>query len=321
MSFTCHVNVFCSFLFFVIFHHNKKIISLKKMEKQCPSDKIWNPETNRCVLKTGKIGKKLLLAQEQRKRKESKEKCATNKLKKTNNSRICKRSSSKQEKINNNLLDITSWENEKPKKKGSNPSKIFYSPNGEKYYGKIYKNYERIETEHLASVLYLFAGIDAVETRIAKNKKDFVLLQKWIDNLRLPKPKDSKDVRKGFLIDVWLANWDAPMNDNIMMKNNNEPIRIDVGGSLDYRARGGKKDSTKNPFGAEARQLFSMRKKGRHVNFKDITNEELREQKKHLEKLSNDGLYRIIFSIVKNQERAQYLFDTLVSRKEYLLTH
>ena len=35
--------------------------------KDCPPDKILNPSTNRCVLKTGAIGKKLLMMMETRK--------------------------------------------------------------------------------------------------------------------------------------------------------------------------------------------------------------------------------------------------------------
>lgn len=33
-------------------------------KKECPDDKIINPETGRCVLKTGAIGKKLLKTKE-----------------------------------------------------------------------------------------------------------------------------------------------------------------------------------------------------------------------------------------------------------------
>jgi len=38
----------------------KKEKEVKKEKKDCPEDKIYNPQTNRCVSKTGKIGKELL---------------------------------------------------------------------------------------------------------------------------------------------------------------------------------------------------------------------------------------------------------------------
>jgi hypothetical protein len=42
--------------------------SLNKKKKKCPPDKILNPETNRCVSKTGKIGKDILKKQASRRR-------------------------------------------------------------------------------------------------------------------------------------------------------------------------------------------------------------------------------------------------------------
>ena len=197
--------------------HVKQKEKIKK-QKHCPEDKIYNPESKRCVSKTGKIGKKLLSFLNDKPKVNNKDK--------------------KLEKSQDNLLKISSWKNEIPKKKGSNPAKIYFDPNGQKYYGKIYKNYERMETENLASKLYMLAGIPSIETFIAKDGKNFVLLQKWINNLRLPKSSDYQNIRKGFITDAWLANWDAPLNDNIMIDGNGNPIRVDVGGTLDYRAKG-----------------------------------------------------------------------------------
>lgn len=275
----------------------KQVSDDSKLEKkptsekvECPPDKIYNPDTKRCVSKKGKIGKKLLSV------------------------------TGDHDTEKDGILNISKWKSEKPTKKGSNPAKIYYSPEGQKYYGKVNKNYERMETEHLASRLYQYAGVDAVQTLIAKDKNNFILLQKWIDNLRFPKPSDAKAIRKGFLIDVWLANWDAPLNDNIMMDANDNPIRLDVGGSLDYRAKGSKKQTTSTPFGKKVGQLTSMRKRGKYVDFKDIPEEEIEEQKKRLKQLSNEELYKIISSTVKEQKRAKSLFDILVARKNYIVS-
>ena len=271
----------------------------KKTEKACPEGTIYNPASTRCVSKTGKIGKKLLLQKE------------TEPLKKL----------PQKTKDGDNLLNISSWKTEKPKNKGSNPAKLYFDPEGQKYYGKTYKNYERMETENLASTLYKLAGINAVETMMAKDKKHFVLLQKWMDHLRLPQASDNPNIRKGFIVDAWFANWDAAMNDNIMMDKHGNPIRVDVGGSLDYRAMGGKKQTTSTPFGSKVGQLTSMRKIGRYVDFKNIPKQELKEQVAELRKLNDRKLHETIFENVLNKERAAHLYKILVERKEFILHH
>ncbi len=40
--------------------NKKNIKSLKKSKKKCSKDKVLNPKSNRCVLKRGEIGKRLL---------------------------------------------------------------------------------------------------------------------------------------------------------------------------------------------------------------------------------------------------------------------
>ena len=43
------------------------------MKKECPPDKILNPETKRCVSKTGAIGKKLMKEKKQKSKSPKKE--------------------------------------------------------------------------------------------------------------------------------------------------------------------------------------------------------------------------------------------------------
>ncbi len=281
--------------------------------KPCPEDKILNPVTNRCVSRTGKIGKKVVgLSGTEKKDVLSKAKKETPKPK---SSKKDLSSSPPSEQ----LLDVSSWKKLKPDKTGSNPAKLYFDPHGQKYYGKTYKVFERMETENLASKLYNLVGVDAVETCIAKDKKNFILLQKWIDNLRLPKSSDMARVRKGFLVDAWLANWDAPMNDNIMIQDDGRPIRLDVGGSLDYRAKGSKKQTTRTPFGEQVGQLNSLRKRGPYVDFKKISKEELQEQVEELRKVSDKAIRETVFNNVRDKERAEKLFNILSARRQFIL--
>jgi hypothetical protein len=46
-------------------------------------------------------------------------------------------------------------------------------------------------------------------------------------------------VRRDFAADAWLANYDSvgTGGDNLV-RNSGKPVRVDLGGALDYRARG-----------------------------------------------------------------------------------
>ena len=50
------------------------------MVKNCSSDKILNPKTNRCVLKTGKIGKAILGGGESKKMSKQQAECPSDKI-------------------------------------------------------------------------------------------------------------------------------------------------------------------------------------------------------------------------------------------------
>lgn len=113
--------------------------------------------------------------------------------------------------------------------------------------------------EVLASKLYKLAKLDVPSLDLvyksdddtywiaSKFKKDFISCgynkeQKRICKILETNPASIKNVLEGFIIDVWLANWDVYglSRDNIGCINNNckTATRIDLGGSLLYRARG-----------------------------------------------------------------------------------
>ena len=58
---------------------NKNDMNDNKDDKKCPDDKIYNPETKRCVLKSGKIGKLLLIKNKKDDKKDDK-KCPDDKI-------------------------------------------------------------------------------------------------------------------------------------------------------------------------------------------------------------------------------------------------
>ncbi|HWL71015.1 MAG TPA: hypothetical protein VNS22_21925 [Geminicoccus sp.] len=66
----------------------------------------------------------------------------------------------------------------------------------------------------------------------------------------------TKHAHAGFAVDAWLANWGmiGLSNDNLQIGPDGKAVRVDVGGSLEYRPQGAKK-----VFGHEVAELASLR--------------------------------------------------------------
>ena len=351
---------------------NPKTPAIDKNPKQkdCPSDKILNPKTNRCVSKSGKIGKmleksdlpkvvqelKVIVPKVPKVPKVIVPKVIVPKVPKvpkvivpkvvpasstkgsdTKPDKILNPKSGKyvsitssigkkllKEKQDEKMLNVSDWVTQtKPSGvSGSNPAKIFYSPENVKYYGKIIKkkNFERAENEVLAGKLYSLANVPVLQSVLAKYKDDYVFLSLWVPNLKkISSESDKQEARKDFIIDAWLANWDIVVNDNLLISDSEGirklAIRVDNGGSLDYRARGSKKDTTSTPFGEKVGQLTSM-KKG---FFKNISENEMKQQAQNLKRILNEEIKKTVFENVKNPERAQKLTNILLARKKYII--
>lgn len=222
----------------------------------------------------------------------------------------------------NNLLDISLWKKQKSKDKKSNY--IYISPKNIKYYGKLSKVYELSETEILSSKLYNLAGLKTPDFFLARDKEYFVILSKFNENLKKffdVSNIDKKKIINGYVIDAWLANWDIYKNNNIQFTEDNNPIRIDNGGSLDYRA-GGKKKGTDGTysFGNKVTELESLKeynKKNPYIF--NISDKEIVYQARNLQKINNDSIKSLIYQNVKNKERAKKLIKILIARKKSIL--
>ena len=134
----------------------------------------------------------------------------------------------------------TKFEVWKRTQKGSNKGSFVRNlDTGEVFYAKL--GGKQSENEILASKLYQLGGIDVPElTSFKLPNGETGLLSKYIPDLNKVYSSNPL-VNKGFAMDAFLANWDAVCSGNTLTKGN-KAIRIDVGGALDFRARGGKKD-------------------------------------------------------------------------------
>ena len=145
-------------------------------------------------------------------------------------------------------------------KKGSNEGGLFKDKKLETlHYVKWPNSSARAKVEALTALLYAYAQVPVPTVRVIKFQGKDAVMSDWIDDattMSWDEITKHKDVRAGFAADAWLANWDVVglQADNLVKGPGNKAYRIDVGGSMLFRAQGKPK-----AFPADVPELESMR--------------------------------------------------------------
>ena len=159
------------------------------------------------------------------------------------------------------LLDATGWK-KVGKQSGSNPGGLFVDPDGVRWYVKQNPAPGRAENELLAGKLYGLSGIAGPELRLVKTsvggKVGVGIASRWVDGVEVGDvTAQTPGVAEGFAVDAWLANHDVVgLGMDNLGQVGGKAFRIDVGGSLLYRAQGAPKGAA---FGDVAGEIFSLR--------------------------------------------------------------
>lgn len=143
---------------------------------------------------------------------------------------------------------------------GSNSGAFFQDPKtGDVWYVKTPASSDHVANEVAATKLYGLAGVAVPEIRTSPDGKKFLSKvensEGWYQLSDGDKANAREDIRKNFIVDAWLGNYDAPRNDNIRVTDEGVPIRVDTGGALKYRARGGVKPKLPPDMTAEIAKL------------------------------------------------------------------
>lgn len=209
---------------------------------------------------------------------------------------------------------------------GSNPGGFFkHRGTGEEWYVKQPSSADAARNEVLAAALYRAAGIDVPEVRLLDVAGKPGVASKIIAGVKSDpgalKAGRVANVFDGFAIDAWLANWDvAGLNfDNLLVKDG-KAYRIDVGGSLRYRAQGGLKGS----FGNLVGELQSLRNPSTNPQaaavFAQMTPAQAQASAQRLRLLADDDIRRLVteFGPLDAAENAK-LANTLIARKQFVI--
>jgi hypothetical protein len=223
------------------------------------------------------------------------------------------------------VIDMTGWK-QIGGQTGSNKGGLFEAPNGDRYYVKSAKSAAHAKNEVLAANLYRMAGIDVPEVRHGTNHPDGwtnVIASKIVPNAKTDPSKLKNDVifkakvQQGFATDAWLSNWDTVgLEFDNVVDSDGKPWRIDVGGSLEYRAQGQPKGDL---FGNVVVELDTLRDSKMNPQsaavFGGMSNGQIRESAKMLLPITDDKIRQA----VKDQGLPDSLADKLIARRNYIL--
>lgn len=168
---------------------------------------------------------------------------------------------------------------------------------GDQFYVKTMKVPERARNEALANDLYELGGIAVPEVSVGKDGK--TVASKLIGDkvaFDMKNPEHVKAAQDGFVMDAWLANWDAVGKDydNMLVSPDGTLWRVDAGGALKYRAQGTPKGGN---FGPDVGELTSLKNYGLNPQaasvYGSITQAQLEEQAAKLRAITPADISRL----------------------------
>ncbi|MEN6544466.1 MAG: hypothetical protein ABFE07_00320 [Armatimonadia bacterium] len=207
---------------------------------------------------------------------------------------------------------------------GSNPGGRFKDADGVEWYCKFPGDEDVAKSEVLAAQLYALAGVAGQDAKLITKGGKLGIASRWVDVKKASGPSHLSGVdgvQAGFAVDAWLGNWDVVglSYDNLQIGADGKAVRVDAGGSLQYRAQGGKK-----AFGNTVGEIDSLRDP--KVNpqaaavFGSMTNADITASVKKVAEISDDDIYDLVMKHGPgDHENKAHLIETLIERKNDLL--
>ncbi|MGW5340324.1 hypothetical protein ACWEQD_18150 [Rhodococcus pyridinivorans] len=124
---------------------------------------------------------------------------------------------------------------------------------GREWFVKTPPTIAHARNEYAANQLYALAGVPVPDAQLSPDGTRY--MSAMLD--AQPWTESTPEVRRHFVVDAWLANWDAPEPGNILIGGDGTAYRVDTGGALDFRARGERRNLT-----PEVWELETMRDPG-----------------------------------------------------------
>ncbi len=169
------------------------------------------------------------------------------------------------------------------------------------------------KTEVLSNKLYAMAGLDVPEMTVFKSSDGTGTLSKYIPDMsKVTSP--TANANDGFGMDVLLANWDVVGldNDNLLKTPDGKVVRLDAGGTFDYRAQGANKPYTAIP--TEITTLLNPKINPQSAAiFGNMTRDEMIKSLNKAVSLKDSEITKLLDNMGLNQYK-----ETLLKRKKFL---
>lgn len=223
------------------------------------------------------------------------------------------------------VTSIDGWPQTGPQK-GSNPGGKFKDKQGVEWYCKFPADKDVALNEILAAKFYQMLGVQVPMLKLVSQNGKVGIASKWVDGMskgsaaQLSKAPGAHDA---FAIDAWLANWDVvgAANDNLLLGKDGAAVRVDVGGSLVYRAMGGVKGAD---FGDAVPELDTLKDPAKNDKsaavFGSITPESMQWGLRQLNKMKPSQITELCEKIGPGSaaEKAA-LAAKLIARRAFIL--
>ena len=221
--------------------------------------------------------------------------------------------------------DIENWTKVGPKK-GSNEGGTFRDQSGNDYYVKEPRSTLHAQNEALAAALYKELQVPAVEVLLGEKNGELRTVSPIVESTGVlgynPERSVIEKLQEGFAVDAWLANWDIAglTFDNVIIDKDGNPIRVDPGGALMWRAQGEPKGKM---FGDVVGEIDTLRSESKapeaSVIFGDMTDDQVKESAKVLLNISPERIDEIVDSIISDFADAADLKMKLRNRRQSIL--
>ncbi|MGI4846713.1 MAG: NUDIX hydrolase, partial [Janthinobacterium lividum] len=218
------------------------------------------------------------------------------------------------------LKNTDAWKQES-QALGSNPGGIFRDQNGMRWYVKMASE-ERLKNEYLANRFYGALGLTVPQTELVLRNGKMALASQMM-NVKNLKPGDPvHGLRRGFIFDAWLANWDVVGSeyDNMKVLSDHGVVRLDSGGALLYRAMGEPKGAA---FGKEVNEIYTFLNGSNAQSkavFHAVDKDNLRRGIKELQHYKDADIRKKCMEWGPgSRETREKLASTLIARKNWLV--
>lgn len=210
--------------------------------------------------------------------------------------------------------------------KGSNAGGLYEAPDGSKHYVKFQQTERHARNEVLANELYRAAGIRVPEMRLAKLENGKIgTVSRWEEGIQTGSGVHDEQFKieaaKGFGMDAFLGNWDVAgaAHDNLG-KVGDQPIRIDPGGALLFRAQGSQKGSA---FGDVVREYDTLTDPSKNPQaaalFSGLTREQKAASVRRVQMLTPRQIDKLVDAAGFDADTATKLKETLKARRKDLV--